>query len=810
MAGRLAQDELTPRAAELVLAACRGDAALDRALTGVATEEDAPPDRSDGPGQGIFVSEIRVRGFRGIGPQARLPLAPGPGLTVVTGRNGSGKSSFAEAAELALTGYNARWTRARHDTGKQGWRNLHQPDTAVELELVQSDRGDGPADSPGDGRADGPAGKTTIRRHWAPDDDLARGEWTQDDQPFDHGRWRDALETYRPFLPYSELSTVLDAQPEDLYEAMHRLLGLEAITEAQQALAEHRKRLAEVVARPYDRRERVRAELLASQDERARRAAALLGSDSPDLDAIADLALGAEVGTGTSLLHQIVDVAPPPEDEVDRVRETLDLALTGVTAVATDNAQDSLRCSEILRLAIQLSESARTSDSERAQTCPVCDLGRLDGRWLAKAKDRAEHLARAAAELHGAADRLDVAVAATRALCQPVPEVLLEAEGVLDVTTALQAWQAWHDCVAIDDPVRLRQEVFERYTELVQAVDQLKTVAREQIDRRDLVWRPMAIALFEWHSQAQQALADSQVLADVTEAENWIRKAAATLRTERIAPFAKESQRIWQRLRQQSNVDLGAVRLGGARNVELDVSVDGVTNSALAVMSQGELHSLGLALFLPRAMVDESPFRFVVIDDPVQAMDPSKVDGLAQVLADVGLTRQVVVFTHDERLVEALRRLRLAATVWEVCRGEESVVQVRMSDDPVGRCLGDARAMRGDEDLPDALRAELVASCCRAALEAASHARFRRRHLGSGMPHAEVERRLECALTTRQKLTLAVLDDLAEPAKLVPHLEDVVGSWAVDLVQACRVGGDTGDLDVLIRDTELLAGWLQR
>ncbi|SMD24767.1 AAA family ATPase [Lentzea albidocapillata] len=788
MAGRLAKDDLTPRAAELVLAACRGEAALERALAGVPSRQEAPRERTNGPGQEIFVSEIRVRGFRGIGPQARLPLAPGPGLTVVTGRNGSGKSSFAEAAELALTGYNSRWTRARHDVWRLGWRNLHQRDTAVELELVEAARTD----------------RTTIRRQWAPQDNLAQGEWTQDNSPFDDSKWHEALETYRPFLPYSELGTVLDAQPEDLYEAMHRLLGLEAITEAQQALAEHRKRLAEIVARPHDRRERVRAELLASQDERARHAAALLGSDSPDLDAIADLALGADVGTGTNLLHQIMDVTLPPDDEIDRVRETLDLALGAVTVVATANAQDSLRCSEILRLAIQLQESGGS------QTCPVCDLGRLDGMWLGKARERAEHLARAAAELHEAADRLDVAVAATRALCLPVPEVLAEAQGVLDTTIALQAWHAWEACVSIDDPVRLRQELFGRYAELVQAVDQLKAVAREQIDRRDLVWRPMAIALFEWHSLAQQALADAEVLAGVTEAENWIRKTAATLRSERIAPFAKESQRIWQRLRQQSNVDLGAVRLGGTRNVELDVSVDGVSNSALAVMSQGELHSLGLALFLPRALVDESPFRFVMIDDPVQAMDPSKVDGLAQVLADVGLTRQVVVFTHDERLVEALRRLRLPATVWDVCRGEDSVVQVRMSDDPVGRCLGDARAMRVDEDLPDALRAELVASCCRAALEAASHARFRRERLGRGVPHAEVERLLECALTTRQKLALAVLDDLAEPAKLLPHLEEVVGSWAVDLLLACRIGGESGDLDVLIRDTELLAGWLQR
>ncbi|WP_218133919.1 AAA family ATPase [Lentzea fradiae] len=786
MAGRLAQDDLTPRAAELVLAACRSEAALDRALAGGPAGQDTPRERTDGPGQGIFVSEIRVRGFRGIGPPARLPLAPGPGLTVVTGRNGSGKSSFAEAAELALTGDNARWTRAGHDVWRQGWRNLHQTDTAVELDLVQASR----------------PGRTTIRRSWSPEEDLAQGAWTQDGEPFDDRRWHDALETYRPFLPYSELGTVLDAQPEDLYEAMHRFLGLEAITEAQQSLAEHRKRLADVVARPYDRRERVRAELAASPDERARHAAELLGSDSPDLDAIADLALGADVGGGTGPLHQVVDLALPPADEVDRCRENLDLALGAVSVVATANAQDSLRSSEILRLAIQLRESGG------ATTCPVCDLGRLDGMWLAKARHRADHLAKAAAELHEAADRLDVAVAAARALCQPVPDVLRETGGVLDTTAVLQAWQAWEDCAAIDDPVRLREELFGRHAELVAAVEQLKSVAREQIDRRDLVWRPMALALFEWHSQAQQALADAEVLADVTEAENWIRKAAATLRSERIAPFAKESQRIWHRLRQQSNVDLGAVRLGGTRNVELDVSVDGVSNSALAVMSQGELHSLGLALFLPRAMVDESPFRFVMIDDPVQAMDPSKVDGLAQVLADVGLTRQVVVFTHDERLVEALRRLRLSATVWEVCRGEESVVQVRMSDDPVGRCLTDARAMRVDEDLPDALRAELVASCCRAALEAASHARFRRERLSRGTPHAEVERALEAALTTRQAIALAVLDEHAEPAKLLPHLDDVVGSWAVDLLQACRTGA--GDLDVLIRDTELLAGWLQR
>ena len=56
-----------------------------------------------------FLRTITVEGFRGIGPKATLDLTPGPGLTLVVGRNGSGKSSFAEGLELLLTGDTYRW-----------------------------------------------------------------------------------------------------------------------------------------------------------------------------------------------------------------------------------------------------------------------------------------------------------------------------------------------------------------------------------------------------------------------------------------------------------------------------------------------------------------------------------------------------------------------------------------------------------------------------------------------------------------------------------------------------------------------------
>jgi hypothetical protein len=156
-------------------------------------------------------------------------------------------------------------------------------------------------------------------------------------------------------------------------------------------------------------------------------------------------------------------------------------------------------------------------------------------------------------------------------------------------------------------------------------------------------------------------------------------------------------------------------------------------------MRQGELHSLALSLFLPRATLPESPFRFICIDDPVQSMDPSRVDGLARALADAALTRQVIVFTHDDRLPSAVRRLGLPATIHTVTRRAQSVVEVRQTADPVSTLLDDARAIALTDDLPEEVASRVVPGFCRAAVEAACMERVRRRRLLRGDTHEEVE-----------------------------------------------------------------------
>ena len=339
--------------------------------------------------------------------------------------------------------------------------------------------------------------------------------------------------------------------------------------------------------------------------------------------------------------------------------------------------------------------------------------------------------------------------------------------------------------------------------------------AATKLAEREDAWRPHALALAEWLPKAQQAQNATQPLKNLKSADKWLKGAADTLRNERFAPIADETRRIWDQLRLQSNVSLDDVHLGGsgkARKVELNVTVDGQEGAALGVMSQGELHSLALSLFIPRATLPESPFRFIVIDDPVQSMDPARVDGLARVLQAASKDRQVVVFTHDDRLPEAVRRLDIDATVIEVTRREGSLVDTRRSKDPVSRYLDDAFALAKTDDLPPDIARRVIPGLCREALEAACMETVRRRRIGRGEPHADVEDLLLSAQKLTHLAALALFDDMDRAADVMTRINKEGGRPAGDTFKACNAGAH-GKLDVvpidLIRNTEKLARWMQ-
>ncbi len=310
----------------------------------------------------------------------------------------------------------------------------------------------------------------------------------------------------------------------------------------------------------------------------------------------------------------------------------------------------------------------------------------------------------------------------------------LELAGLAQVQVA---WKEWAGGRSLRELAELATHLDSHHVTLVIALDDLRRAAAEERQHREDLWRPLQLALAQWLPEALDAQAAVEDVPAIKEAETWLKTAAVAIRSDRFQPIRDKVAAAFSHLRQQSSVTLEQIDLIGGktqRRVELGVTIDGVEGAALGVMSQGELHALALALFLPRATLDDSPFRFIVVDDPVQSMDPARVDGLARALDEAARTRQVIVFTHDDRLPEAVRRLGIATTILGVTRRPQSVVDIRTERDPVEAYLADAFALIKTQDLSDAVKRQVVPGFLRLAIEAACVTVVRRRRLGHHRP----------------------------------------------------------------------------
>lgn len=782
----------------LVIAACTGDDELDDVLDApkrLSTQQPQPPPAPEIP-LGAFLKSITIQGFRGIGPEATLELNPGPGLTLIVGRNGSGKSSFAEAAELLLTGDSKRW-QGRAKVWKEGWRNLHHPYPAlIEAELLVE--GEGPV---------------VVTRQWDANSELEpaftsvqpKGKPTTD---LSFLGWKRALVTYRPFLSYNELGSMLDEGPSKLYDAIATVLGLEELVDAQKRLANARLARSRDLEAAKSRATLLVERLAKVDDPRASIARAALAPKQWDLDALgAMITSGSEASAGDiGLLRQAVSVEGPDLEAIDATCDQLNAAADALHAAATTDAEKAWQVAELLKGALAYHEKHRDAD------CPVCgNPEALSSKWRQDASDEIENLHRQAAQASHAREQLQHALSNAGRLCATPPVLLNNVSKVgIDPEALKRIWQQWYDeASAISDPRELAGYFRDNSPILADALDDFRKQASVELDRREDAWRPIATELAAWLPIARTALEGVGKIKNLSAAEKWLKSATDAVRNERFGPIAQSSLEIWNRLRQNSNVSLEEISLAGAgpqRRVALEVTVDGTQGAALSVMSQGELNSLALSLFLPRATLDESPFRFVIIDDPVQSMDPTRVDGLARGLQDAAKTRQVIVLTHDERLSDSVRRLGIEATVMAVTRRPNSVIELRRSSHPVKNYIDDAMTLVNTKELTDEVRRRVIPTFCRSAVEAACHEVTRKRRLEAGRPHDEVEETLRSANRLTMLTSLALFDDDGRGGDVMSRLNKF-GGWAGTVFKAINKGaheGYSGNLYKMVQDTEEL------
>lgn len=743
----------------LVLAALEGEDHLESYLqSGTASrpdnEQPEPTDRAE-PASGAFLRSLQVTGFRGIGRTVTLDLEPVPGLTVVAGRNGSGKSSIAEGLEVLLTGGTYRWKNKKSTQWSERWRNLHH-DGPAEIMAEIIEQGAGPirlctrwAASATDVNAHTTTAQRTV--------DGTKG-------PAENARtlgWAPSLETYRPMLSYDELGGLLESGPSELYDAIAKVLGTEQLADALTRIKTRSTEMSAPQKAATAERKSLQAEAAALDDERAGAVASLLKKAAPDTATIRELATGVTLPDRgiVASLRALTQLQSPDPSSIARAADRLRAA---VSAMADAGEAEAAR--RVARLDVRR-QALRLHAEHGEQSCPVCNQGTLDDAWAQTSRDlvvqeeaELEDLTTAQEELNAARQALRGLVLRRPASTDRAPTDDLETA----VGRARAAWDALETIPDADLPLADHLEL--HAADLSEAVANLRAEAAAALAERDDKWGPLAARISAWCEVWDGWLKAKPAVDRLAAAEKWLKDNDTLLKNERIAPISEAAKHAWTLLRQESNVDLGDLRLEGQatrRRVAITATIDGAdAGSALPVMSQGELHALTLALFLPRASLDESPFRFVVLDDPVQAMDPAKIDGLIALLLEIAQTRQVVVFSHDDRLPAALRRMNASARILEVVRGPDSAVSVSAAEDPTTRYLSDADALCRDDKVPPETLRRTLPGLLRMAIESAARDRFYAARLTRGDSLPDVETAWNSAHGTSQRVSLATYDDV--------------------------------------------------
>ena len=380
--GRIESDSsLDDEVGLLILAALEGDALLESYLLSgssprVSTERIVDGQSAE-PATGAFLRSVQVAGFRGIGAPVTLFLEPVPGLTVVAGRNGSGKSSIAEGLELLLTRGTYRWKNKRSTQWSEQWRNLHyEGPPEIIAEVVEE--GAGPVRlctqwdaSSSDVNAHQTSAQRTIGGTKGPAQDIAVLGWAP------------SLETYRPMLSYDELGGLLESGPSELYDAIAKVLGTEQLADALSRIRSQVTQMAAPLKAATADRKELQAEAASLDDERAQAVAPLLKKSSPRTTPIREVATGVTL-PDRGVVASLRALAQLQSPDVASVAAAAARLRAAVSAMADAGEAEASR--RVARLDVRR-QALRLHADHGEQSCPVCTQGRLDDAWVSTSRD---------------------------------------------------------------------------------------------------------------------------------------------------------------------------------------------------------------------------------------------------------------------------------------------------------------------------------------------------------------------------------------------------------------------------------------
>lgn len=635
------------------------------------------------------VDRIAIQGFRGFLDKRELPLAAGKQARslCIFGDNGTGKSSIGDAVEFffsedGLLSHLGK-TKTENNAGMTATRHARATDKGIKTEITFTF-----SDGRGFARSASVSGAASIMAE----------------------EMREVLsQAPVPFLMRShDMKTfVADAKGAERYEILSRWVGLEKLTAVQDALTK-----MEGKARKWQRAsaaKEAQVQALSKLTDRAIKdwnSTAIVSWLNAEF---ADAGAPQKVANLGDLERTEIEIRALKKDEEDRSGaeryDTIAEVLADLTATDSPFAKVTLVSGKRVAAAKELEETMKRlaaselhdvwtaardylSDSE-ADACPVCArkfdrqtsrqrvLEQLDASLAAlSALETAEkqvnmftlNLRREVRTLDLQLSRLEQEMrdCNDEALKAPLEEIdkVHDYLEPFDGQVAAEAWESKFKTLArrltriaapaiqhcSDEGERLRARISIPYVELLASVKQL-IVIREGWNRTDREERAQLEVNEQFKAVADAIRADirAHVKKVVTALQEDVRAIYGTLRgndehvpvVDIVVSEDKKSMRV-------------AISLFG---------IDGVPPTGY--LSDSQLNSLGLALYLAAVRRFNLGLRFILLDDIMSSYDASHRLALVQVLAQYLKDFQVIITTHDQTFFREIRSVIGSKGNWE-------------------------------------------------------------------------------------------------------------------------------------------------
>ena len=234
--------------------------------------------------------------------------------------------------------------------------------------------------------------------------------------------WEQALDTFRPFLSYNDLSRSFD-KPSELYDIVNKLLGLDELGPIGESLKVTRKPLEDTSKRLDAARTTLLAALDTSTDPRAAEMRAALGAKrgKENLPILHSLVSDAPNTAQPTSSRQLLTLVAPDLAAAENLVANLIELRTQTASLDGTSADQSLALADLVDKALSYHDHQSTGKDLDPETCPVClTPAVLTNQWLTDARTRideirtrtAEHAELRRAE-QGTAQQLDTLVPAT-------------------------------------------------------------------------------------------------------------------------------------------------------------------------------------------------------------------------------------------------------------------------------------------------------------------------------------------------------------------------------------------------------------